>query len=117
VSAREALDRFVAIIRAQPEVTEDVASMASRAAALVDDLKIVLAAHDPAFVHYVEARGRGVSLRASPIEVSKIVRNAILGDRSATVLTSATLAVDGGFDYVKTRLGLDDAESVVSVRV
>jgi len=112
VSAREALDRFVAIIRAQADVTEDVASMASRAAALADDLKIVLAAHDPAFVHYVETRGRGVSLRASPIEVSKIVRNAILGDRAATVLTSATLAVDGGFDYVKTRLGLDDAESV-----
>src|SRR5262249_40221432 len=102
----------VAIIRAQKEVTEEVTSMATRASALIDDLKILLAAHDPAFVHYVEARGRGVSLKASPIEVSKIVRTAIVGDRAAAVLTSATLAVDGGFDYVKTRLGLEDADAV-----
>lgn len=112
IGAREALDRFLAIIRAQKEVTEEVTSMATRASALVDDLKILLAAHDPGFVHYVEARGRGVSLKASPIEVSKIVRTAIVGDRAATVLTSATLAVDGGFDYVKARLGLEDADSV-----
>ena len=110
--ARVALDRLVAIIRAQTEMPEDVTAMATRAAALVDDLKVVLAVHDPAFVHYVETRGRGVTLRASPIEVSQIIRTAIIGDRAATVLTSATLAVDGGFDYVKSRLGLDDAESV-----
>ena len=112
VTARSALDRFIAIIRAQSEMPEDVTAMASRAAALVDDLKIVLAANDPAFVHYVEARGRGISLRAAPIEVSRIIRSFIVGDRAATVLTSATLAVDGGFDYVKARLGLDDAEAV-----
>jgi ATP-dependent DNA helicase DinG len=112
IATREALDRFIAIVRAQPEVTEDVTTIASRAAALVDDLKIVLAAHDPAFVHYVEARGRGVSLRASPIDVSRIIRHAIVGDRAATVLTSATLAVDGGFDYVKARLGLAEADAV-----
>lgn len=112
IGAREALDRFIAIIRAQPDVTEEVTSMASRATALADDLKILLAAHDPAFVHYVEARGRSVSLKASPIEVSKIVRTAIVAERAATVLTSATLAVDGGFEYVKTRLGLESAEAV-----
>jgi ATP-dependent DNA helicase DinG len=60
----------------------------------------------------VEARGRGISLRAAPIEVSRIVKTAIVGDRAATVLTSATLAVEGQFEYVKTRLGLEDAEAV-----
>ena len=118
IGAREALDRFVAVLRAQHDVTDDVSSVATRATALIDDLKILLAAHDPAFVHYVEARGRGVSLRAAPIEVSQIIRTSIIGDRAATVLTSATLAVDGGFDYVKTRLGLEDADSVrYAVRV
>jgi ATP-dependent DNA helicase DinG len=51
-------------------------------------------------------------MRAAPNEVSRIVRAAIIGDRAATVLTSATLAVEGGFDYVKARLGLEDAESL-----
>ena len=70
-------------------------------------------------MHYLEARGRGVSLRAAPIEVSRIVRTRIIGDRAATVLTSATLAVEGGFDYVKTRLGPGrrrDAAAAVGVR-
>jgi ATP-dependent DNA helicase DinG len=110
--AQEALDRFIGRLRALPDPTEDLKSIAGRALALADDVKVVLAADDPTFVHYVEARGRGVSLRAAPIEVSRIVREAIVGDRAATVLTSATLAVEGAFDYVKARLGLDDADAV-----
>lgn len=110
--AREALDRIVSLLRSQTELTDELKSIGSRAAALIDDLKVVLAADDPAFVHYVEIRGRSVSLRAAPIEVSRIVRTAIVGDRAATVLTSATLAVEGGFEYVKTRLGLEDADAV-----
>ncbi len=110
--ARAALDRIVSLLKSRPEPTEDLTSIAGRAAALADDLKVVLAADDPAFVHYLEARGRGVSLRAAPIEVSRIIRTAIIGDRAATVLTSATLAVEGGFDYVKARLGLADAEAI-----
>jgi ATP-dependent DNA helicase DinG len=37
----------------------------------------------------------------------------MLFDRmKATVMTSATLTVEGSFDYIKGRLGLDDAESL-----
>ena len=47
------------------------------------------------FVYYVEIRGRGVFLRASPIDVSRIVAEALFDRMRTTVLTSATLAVDG----------------------
>jgi ATP-dependent DNA helicase DinG len=110
--AREALGRLVAIVRAQSSPTEDLASIATRANALLSDLDVVLASDDPAFVRYLEARGRSVTLRAAPIEVSRIVRETIIGDRAATVLTSATLAVEGGFGYVKARLGLEDAATL-----
>jgi len=90
---------------------EDASSLATRAQALADDINVVLTP-DPAYVNYVEARGRGISLRAAPIEVSRIVKTVIVGDRAATVLTSATLAVEGQFAYVKTRLGLEDAEAI-----
>ena len=53
-----------------------------------------------------KSRGRGLFLRASPIDVSTIVRERLLDRMRATVLTSATLAVDGSFDYVRGRLGL-----------
>ena len=57
-------------------------------------------------------KGRTVRLRAAPIDVSRIVRDLVTGERRAAVLTSATLTVDGSFDYVRARLGLDDAAGV-----
>ena len=110
--AREALDRLVAVIKAHPSPNDDLTSVSSRADALSDDLRVVLAGDDPGFVHYLEARGRTVTLRAAPIEVSRIVKSVIVGDRAATVLTSATLAVEGGFDYVQKRLGLEEAATL-----
>jgi ATP-dependent DNA helicase DinG len=68
-----------------------------------------LRAADPAYVYFVEFRGRGVFLRASPIDVSGIVRELLLDRMRATVLTSATLTVDGGFGYIRDRLGVDHA--------
>ena len=47
-----------------------------------------------------DARPR-LFLRASPIDVSRIVRDALFDRFRAVVLTSATLAVDGSFAYVK----------------
>ena len=57
-------------------------------------------------------RGRGVFLRASPIDVSAIVRELLLDRMKATVLTSATLTVDGSFEYVRGRLGIGKAHDV-----
>jgi ATP-dependent DNA helicase DinG len=89
--------------------TEDAASIARRAGALARELRFLLAAADPGYVYFLEVRGRSVLLRAAPIDVSRIVRDLVSGSRRAAVLTSATLTVDGRFDYVRTRLGLDDA--------
>src|SRR5687768_3917272 len=69
-------------------------------------------ADDPDFVYYIEARGRGFFLRASPIDVSRVVQDALFTRFRAVVLTSATMAVDGSFDYVKGRLGIRDSDEV-----
>jgi ATP-dependent DNA helicase DinG len=92
--------------------TEDAASIARRAGALARELRFVLGAADPGYVYFLEVRGRSVLLRAAPIDVSRIVRDLVSGTRRAAVLTSATLTVDGRFDYVRTRLGLDDATEI-----
>jgi ATP-dependent DNA helicase DinG len=91
---------------------EDAASIARRAGALAGELRFLLAAADSGYVYFLEVRGRSVLLRAAPIDVSRIVRDLVSGSRRAAVLTSATLTVDGRFDYVRTRLGLDDAAEV-----
>lgn len=112
-AARESLERLTRAMQGREDLPEELASIVARAQALRDDLTILLAADDKAFVHFVETRGRNVTLRAAPIEVSRTIRSHIVGDRAATVLTSATLAVEGAFDYAKTRLGLDDAATLL----
>jgi ATP-dependent DNA helicase DinG len=108
----DALDNLSARVKTKPEVPEEVASVGTRAAALGADLAVLLAADDERFVHFIETRGRGVILRAAPIDVSQIVRESVLGNRSATVLTSATLTVAGSFDYALSRLGAADARTL-----
>lgn len=109
---REMLDRLVSLIRQRAEVPDDLASAATRALALAGDIKTLMAADDGRFVHFIEGRGRGVSVRAAPIDVSEIVRDHIVSGRAATVLTSATLTVELKFDYVLGRLGLPDAATL-----
>jgi ATP-dependent DNA helicase DinG len=67
---------------------------------------VLLRGDDPDLVYALETRGRGVFLRASPVDVSRLVREAVFDRFRTVVLTSATLAVDNSFDYVKGRLGI-----------
>jgi ATP-dependent DNA helicase DinG len=94
-------------------VLEDFESLSHRAGALKDELRFLLRAGDSDYVYFLEFRGRGVFLRASPIDVSKIVQELLLDRMRTTVLTSATLAIDGRFDYVRERLGIGQAREVL----
>src|SRR5205085_2171418 len=82
----------------------------TRTAELRKDLDFLLRADDTGFVYYLDVRGRGVFLRASPIDVSSIVADLLLDRMNGTVLTSATLTVDGSFEYVRSRLGIRRAQ-------
>ena len=97
---------------ARPSVIEDVLQIAARTAAVRGDLRTLLGASDPDFVYFLEVRGRGVFLRAAPIDVSRVVREHLLERFGATILTSATLTVEGQFDYVRRRLGIRRAAEV-----
>ena len=87
-------------------VDEAIATIARRARDLRQDLRFLLRADDEGFVFYLEHRGLGTFLRASPVDVSRIVRDALFDRFRTVVLTSATLAVDGSFNYIKGRLGI-----------
>jgi ATP-dependent DNA helicase DinG len=91
---------------------EDFAALARRAATLRDELRFLVRAGDDGFVYFVEFRGRGIFLRAAPVDVSTIVHDLLLDRMRTTVLTSATLTVDGSFEYVRARLGIRQAEEI-----
>src|SRR5579872_6923718 len=61
-------------------------------------------------------RGRGrqnVFLQATPIDVGPILRECLWSKLECAVLTSATLAVGGGFEYIRQRLGIEHARESV----
>jgi ATP-dependent DNA helicase DinG len=60
------------------------------------------------------ARGRqNVFLQATPIDVGPILRECLWSKLECAVLTSATLAVGGEFEYIRQRLGLEHARESV----
>jgi ATP-dependent DNA helicase DinG len=95
---------------AQPN--EDASTMGRRAGELRDNLTFLLEASDPAYVYFLETRNRGVFLRAAPIDVSHVINEMLFNRMRATIMTSATLTVEGSFDYVKGRLGVPHADSL-----
>jgi ATP-dependent DNA helicase DinG len=109
VGALEALEADVVLTKDAPE---DLIAVGRRAAELREDLRFVLRADDPDYVYYLELRGRGMFLRASPIDVSAIVREVLFDRMRVTILTSATLSVDGSFDYLRQRLGIGRAREI-----
>ena len=109
VRALEAVEATIALTKDLPE---DAIALGHRAAAMRDDVRFLTRADDPGHVFYLDVRGRGVFLRSSPIDVSDIVREMLFDRMNATVLTSATLTVDGRFDYVRGRLGIRRAHEV-----
>ena len=115
MSALDLLEATAALIKPPPPDPDrpqdapkmDLAGLAHRAGELRDELRFILRANEPDYVYFLETRGRGLFLRAAPIDVSTILRDVLFDRMKATVLTSATLTVEGTFDYVRSRLGLE----------
>jgi ATP-dependent DNA helicase DinG len=67
---------------------------------------------DAAYVYWVEGRGRGLYLQATPIDVSKALATHLIERIDSIILTSATLTVAGEFGYTQKRLGLENARTL-----
>ena len=94
---------------AEPSGSTDLAALGRRAEEIRTELAFLMEAVDAAYVYFVERRGRGLFLRAAPIDVSSIIRELLIQRMESTILTSATLTVDASFAYLRGRLGIADA--------
>ncbi|HTS49278.1 MAG TPA: helicase C-terminal domain-containing protein [Bryobacteraceae bacterium] len=68
---------------------------------------------DKSYVYWIERRGRGCFLQATPIDVSSILQEKLFDKLDTVVLTSATLAVGGTFEFAEKRLGIQHARPLV----
>jgi len=91
---------------AEGEGSEAISGLAPRAAELGAQLRFITTADDDDHVCFVEPRGRTPVLKAMPVDVSALLKELLFDRVRASVLTSATLAVEGGFSHLKERLGL-----------
>lgn len=98
------------LMKAAPDET---IPLIARARDLMQRLEFWMESRDKKFVYWIERRGRRTFLQATPIDVSGMLDERLFDAVDTVVLTSATLAVAGSFDYVQQRLGLRSARTEV----
>jgi len=65
-------------------------------------------------VRWYELSPRGFRLQRTPLDVAGPLRAHREASRAAWVFTSATLAVDGGFEHISARLGLEQPRTLLA---
>jgi ATP-dependent DNA helicase DinG len=108
-----ALDLIGSHLKLLQNPPEEIVPLVRRTLELGLALRFVMEEDDERYVYWVEKRGRGCFLQATPIDVSPILSERLFQKVDSVILTSATLAVAGGFAYTEKRLGLAGARGLV----
>ena len=133
IALNQALIRLAGELDALPQKPEEIFSFVRRAQEIQMHLGFALESDDRNTVFWIERRGKfspraqrnsekpkegfqgrqHVFLQATPIDVGPILRECLWSKLECSVLTSATLAVGGGFEYIRRRLGMEHARDLV----
>jgi ATP-dependent DNA helicase DinG len=134
-----ALTRLAGELETLPQKPEEIFNFVRRAQELQVQLGFAMKSDDRNTVFWIERRGgrfsprrhlsislradsdtekpqsgrQNVFLQATPIDVGPILRECLWSKLECAVLTSATLAVGGGFEYIRQRLGIEHARESV----
>jgi ATP-dependent DNA helicase DinG len=109
-----ALERMETTLDALSDQPLEVENLLRRIRQVRFDLQFIVAGDDKHFVYWMERRGRGAFLRASPIDVSGLLQDKLFERVETVVLTSATLASAGNFGFIRERLGLVEADDLIA---
>jgi len=93
------------------ELNKELEQCAARGQKLRTLLEFFLeSGEEPTAVRWLERRGRGLILHASPLELGPLLRSELFARSATTILVSATLRVGEDFRAVEERLGLAQGE-------
>lgn len=106
INALKGLEAEIAALPAKPE---ELLNVARRAMELRDESKFLFESSEGNYVYWFERRNKGVFVAATPIDVSALLRERLFEAFDTIILTSATLAVEGRFSFLKQRLGVATA--------
>lgn len=106
-----ALQRLEAALDGFAEKIPEADSLIRRTRQTRFDLDFIVTQAEKNYVYWLEKRGKGMFLRASPVDVSELLREKLFEKVETCILTSATLSSSGKFDFIRERLGLDSAKT------
>jgi ATP-dependent DNA helicase DinG len=100
---------------------DEAPGLKKRVGNLRTELEFLLESNSGNMVYWLERRLHGglqkqtrtTFLQATPIDVSGLLDAQLFQNFPTVVLTSATLTVQGGFEHIRKRLGLEDARELV----
>ncbi|HUO61337.1 MAG TPA: helicase C-terminal domain-containing protein, partial [Candidatus Acidoferrales bacterium] len=117
------LTKLFTELQAVPNKPDELFNLARRADELRAELGFIMESNDRNTVFWIERRAsqqrgsrgaqQNVFLQATPIDVSPILKRALFERFETVVLTSATLSVANGFDYIKQRVGIENARELI----
>jgi ATP-dependent DNA helicase DinG len=132
LALNQALTRLAGELEGLPQKPEEIFNFVRRAQELQVQLGFAMESDDRNTVFWIERRGgrgrttspqrsgnadragrQNVFLQATPIDVGPILRESLWSKLECAVLTSATLAVGGSFEYIRQRLGLEHVRESV----
>jgi ATP-dependent DNA helicase DinG len=114
IALKAALDRLQGSLEVLKDPPPEAEAILRRVEQSRFDLDFIVQGGEPTFVYWGERRGRGVFLQATPIDASGILNDRLFAKTETVVLTSATLTSAGSFSFIKSRLGIDEADEMIA---
>jgi DNA polymerase-3 subunit epsilon/ATP-dependent DNA helicase DinG len=114
VEAAEPPDTDEALLTEHEDVAIELGATLRESIVLRSRLQEILSAPTSDAIYWIEVSqiAERVSVHAAPLHVGQMLNEQLFAPLRSLVLTSATLSIDGSFDYLKERLGLDDSDEL-----
>jgi len=96
------------------DVIGDISNLYRRLSEAEVNISSMIAKPSPDQVYWIEVRptGNHLSLNAAPLKVGDLIEKVLWHEKSAVIVTSATLTTHGEFQYLRNTLGADEADEM-----
>ncbi len=103
---RRVFDELIPLLEEGAQRSKGLENCHERAVALFHKLCLFDGEASPDNIYWLEIFSRSFALNCTPLEIAEPFQQRMQQERAAWVFTSATLAVNGGFEHFADRLGL-----------
>ncbi|MCX8030144.1 MAG: DEAD/DEAH box helicase [Thermodesulfovibrionales bacterium] len=100
----------------QDEEDEDlveIIALLQKTDGFISSLGLLLQKRLENHVYWAEKEAKSIRLVATPIDIALLIKKNVFDILRPSILCSATLSTNGNFDFIKERLGIQEADSLL----